>query len=43
MAKVRLLVGTHKGAFVLTSDERRKQWKVDGPPCNVNLRTVGQT
>jgi hypothetical protein len=31
MAKVRLLVGTHKGAFVLTSDERRQQWKVDGP------------
>ena len=31
MARVRLLVGTHKGAFVLTSDERRKQWKVDGP------------
>ncbi len=31
MARVRLLVGTHKGAFILTSDERRKQWKVDGP------------
>ena len=31
MKTVRLLVGTHKGAFVLTSDERRKQWKVDGP------------
>jgi hypothetical protein len=31
MAKVRLLVGTHKGAFVLTSDERRKEWKVEGP------------
>jgi photosystem II stability/assembly factor-like uncharacterized protein len=31
MAKVRLLVGTHKGAFVLTSDERRQQWKVEGP------------
>ena len=31
MAKVRLLVGTHKGAFVLTSDERRRDWKVDGP------------
>src|ERR1700686_4948258 len=32
MAKVRLLVGTHKGAFVLTSAERRRDWKVDGPP-----------
>src|SRR5438128_9565752 len=31
MTKVRLLVGTHKGAFVLTSDERRQTWKVDGP------------
>jgi hypothetical protein len=31
MVKVRLLVGTHKGAFVLTSDERRRDWKVDGP------------
>jgi photosystem II stability/assembly factor-like uncharacterized protein len=31
MAKVRLLIGTHKGAFFLTSDERRQQWKVDGP------------
>jgi photosystem II stability/assembly factor-like uncharacterized protein len=28
---VRLLVGTRKGAFVLTADERRAQWKVDGP------------
>ncbi len=31
MAKVRLLVGTRKGAFVLTSDERRERWEVDGP------------
>ena len=31
MAKVRVLVGTHKGAFVMTSDERRKEWKVEGP------------
>jgi photosystem II stability/assembly factor-like uncharacterized protein len=29
--QVRLLVGTRKGAFVLTSDEARKQWKVEGP------------
>ncbi len=31
MSKVRLLVGTRKGAFVLTSDGKRKDWKVDGP------------
>jgi photosystem II stability/assembly factor-like uncharacterized protein len=31
MAGVRILVGTRKGAFVLTSDERRKKWDVSGP------------
>src|SRR5437660_5832207 len=31
MSGVRLLVGTKKGAFVLTSDAKRKDWKVDGP------------
>src|SRR2546427_2702132 len=31
MTTVRLLIGTRKGAFVLTSDERRQNWKVDGP------------
>src|SRR6202165_5558077 len=31
MSGVRLLVGTRKGAFVLTSDAKRKDWKVDGP------------
>ncbi len=31
MAGVRVLVGTRKGAFVLTSDERRRDWKVGGP------------
>ena len=31
MTTLRLLVGTHKGAFVLTSDERRKEWKIEGP------------
>ena len=31
MSGIRLLVGTRKGAFVLTSDEKRKDWKVDGP------------
>src|SRR6059058_169748 len=31
MSGVRVLVGTKKGAFVLTSDEKRKDWKVEGP------------
>ena len=31
MSGVRLLVGTRKGAFVLTSDAKRKDWKVEGP------------
>jgi photosystem II stability/assembly factor-like uncharacterized protein len=31
MSCVRVLVGTRKGAFVLTSDGKRGQWKVDGP------------
>jgi len=31
MSKVRVLVGTKKGAFVLTSDGKRKDWKVSGP------------
>jgi len=31
MSKIRLLVGTRKGAFILTSDGKRKQWVVSGP------------
>ncbi len=31
MSGVRVLVGTKKGAFVLTSDGKREQWKIDGP------------
>ena len=31
MGRVRVLVGTRKGAFVLTSDERRGRWDVQGP------------
>ena len=31
MPGTRVLVGTRKGAFVLTSDEARTDWKVDGP------------
>ncbi|HWD00443.1 MAG TPA: hypothetical protein VG456_26985 [Candidatus Sulfopaludibacter sp.] len=28
---VRVLVGTRKGAFILTSDEKREKWDVSGP------------
>jgi photosystem II stability/assembly factor-like uncharacterized protein len=31
MSSVRVLVGTRKGAFVLTSDGKRTDWKVEGP------------
>jgi hypothetical protein len=31
MSTVRVLVGTRKGAFILTSDGQRKKWKVSGP------------
>jgi BNR/Asp-box repeat len=31
MSKTRVLVGTKKGAFILTSDGRRTQWDVSGP------------
>src|ERR1041385_8417033 len=31
MSGVRLLVGTRKGAFILTSDGTRDDWKVEGP------------
>ena len=31
MSKVRVLVGTRKGAFVLTADGKRQDWQVDGP------------
>jgi photosystem II stability/assembly factor-like uncharacterized protein len=31
MSSVRLLVGTKKGAFILTSDGRRERWQVSGP------------
>jgi photosystem II stability/assembly factor-like uncharacterized protein len=31
MTAVRVLVGTRKGAFVLTSDGKRKDWDINGP------------
>ncbi len=31
MSSIRLLVGTKKGAFILSSDGKRKRWEVNGP------------
>ncbi len=31
MSRVRVLVGTRKGAFILTADGKREKWEVDGP------------
>jgi hypothetical protein len=31
MSKVRVLVGTKKGAFILSADGKREQWSVGGP------------
>src|SRR5574341_886531 len=31
MSTVRVLVGTRKGAFILTADGKRQNWKVSGP------------
>jgi photosystem II stability/assembly factor-like uncharacterized protein len=31
MSKVRVLVGTRKGAFILESDGKRQQWEISGP------------
>jgi hypothetical protein len=31
MGHVRVLVGTRKGAFILTSDHQRQEWSVSGP------------
>jgi photosystem II stability/assembly factor-like uncharacterized protein len=31
MSGVRVLVGTKKGAFILSSDGKRRKWQVDGP------------
>jgi hypothetical protein len=31
MSQVRVLVGTKKGAFILTSDGKRQKWQVTGP------------
>jgi photosystem II stability/assembly factor-like uncharacterized protein len=31
MSRVRVLVGTRKGAFILTSDGKRTKWEISGP------------
>ena len=31
MSKVRVLVGTRKGAFILSADAKRERWEVSGP------------
>ncbi|HEY5623064.1 MAG TPA: exo-alpha-sialidase, partial [Gammaproteobacteria bacterium] len=31
MAAIRILVGTKKGAFILTADGNRESWSVSGP------------
>jgi photosystem II stability/assembly factor-like uncharacterized protein len=31
VSEIRVLVGTRKGAFILTSDGKRKEWDVSGP------------
>ena len=31
MSGVRVLVGTRKGAFVLSADAKREKWEVSGP------------
>src|SRR5947208_14905151 len=31
MSSIRVLVGTRKGAFILTSDGKRQKWDVSGP------------
>jgi photosystem II stability/assembly factor-like uncharacterized protein len=31
LSKVRVLVGTRKGAFILASDGKRQQWEITGP------------
>lgn len=40
MSGVRVLVGTRRGAFVLSSDGRRERWDVSGPPLTRGLPAV---
>ena len=40
MSGVRVLVGTRKGAFILTSDARRRQWDIAGPHFGVGRSII---
>ena len=40
MSKVRVLVGTKKGAFILSADGKREKWEVSGPHPAAGLRAV---
>jgi hypothetical protein len=31
MSRIRVLVGTRKGAFILTADGKRERWKISDP------------
>jgi hypothetical protein len=34
MSRVRVLIGTRKGTFILTTDGKRERWDVSGPHFN---------
>ena len=40
MNGIRVLVGTHKGAFILTSDEKREKWDISGPHLRAGKSTI---
>jgi hypothetical protein len=42
MSSVRVLVGTHKGAFILTSDGKRDKWEVAAPILPVGTSTTSK-
>ena len=42
MGTVRVLVGTRKGAFILSSDGVRNDWNIDGPHFGVGRSTTSR-
>jgi hypothetical protein len=40
MSRGRVLVGTRKGAFVLTSDAKRERWDISGPTLRAGKSTI---
>ena len=40
MSGVRVLVGTRKGAFVLTADGKRQRWDISGPTSAAGRSTI---